>query len=260
MTRRPAVLAFLTTVLIFSALGTTGQCNPLDPSGGSSCPGTPVASVVLKLTDAAGQTLPAATIAFTINGSASFGGGCENNCNSVLLAQDVVGTFDIQVAALGYATASKTVTVPAQTDSCHPVTQNVTMALNKDATTGLLFGVWSTQTFAGRNVLRFGSHGEIIGAIFFDQRAGGDTNWYIAYNGHSIRGAAGQPITQATANDPTRSGDIFNFQAVTQGIPTGFQNATMSNDLITLTGMLSGQPISYTRLADSQIPNAIRDP
>jgi len=210
--------------------------------------------------DSAGQVIPAATIAFTINDGSSYGGSCAGDCNSVLLAQDVIGKFDIQVAAVGYTIATKMVNVAAQDGGCHPVTQNVAIKMDKDTTAGLLFGVWSTQTFAGRTDLRFGSHGEIIGAIFFGQRAGGDTNWYIAYNNHSIRGATGQPITQAAATDPIRSGDVFNFKAVTQGVLTGFENATMSSDFNTLSGLLAGQAISYARLADSQIPNAIRDP
>lgn len=228
--------------------------------GGSACPGTPVPSVVLKIVNTAGQPLPLATITFTIDGSSSFSGTCFGDCNSAVLAEDVVGRFDIQVAAIGFVTASRTVDVPAKENSCHPVTQNVTFLMQEDTTVGVLFGVWSTQTFAGQNLLRFGPNGEIIGAIFYDQRAGGDGNWYIAYNGHFIRGEAGQPITPATATNPFRSGDVFNFKTVTQGVLTGFENAVLSADLNTLSGMLQGQAISYIRLPDSQIPNAIRDP
>ncbi len=260
MTRQTSAKALLVIALIFSALGTTGQCGQLGNLGGTNCPGTPVASVILNLTDAASQTIPAATIAFNVNNGFTYGGSCQGDCNAVVIAQDTLGTFNIQVAALGYLPASKTVTVAAQENSCHPVTQNVAFKLEKDTTTGLLFGVWSTQTFAGQTVLRFGSHGEIIGAIFYDQRGGGDGNWYIAYNNHSIRGATGQPMTPAQADNPLRSGNIFNFKAVTQGVLTGFENATMSSDYTTLSGLLAGQAITYTRLPDSQIPNAIRDP
>lgn len=253
-----AAKALFITMLLFSALGTTGECGPVDD--GSACPGTPVASVILNIVNTNGQTIPAATIVFTVNGGASFVGSCETNCDEVLLAQGVVGRFDIQVAAIGYATATRTVNVPAQEDSCHPVTQNVTIVMQEDTTVGVLFGVWSTQTFAGQNLLRFGPNGEIVGAIFFDQRAGGDGNWYIEYNGHLIRGVAGQPITPATATDPVRTGDVFNFKTVTQGVLTGFETATLSADLNTLSGVLQGQAISYIRLPDAQIPNAIRDP
>jgi hypothetical protein len=131
----------------------TGQCDLLNP-GGSGCPGAPVASVVLNLTDAAGMAIPAATIAFTVNGGLSYGGSCNGDCNSVLLAQDVVGRLDIQVAAVGFVTATKSVDVVAEQGGCHPVTQFVTIKMDKDTTVGVLFGVWSTQTFAGRNVLR----------------------------------------------------------------------------------------------------------
>jgi hypothetical protein len=237
----------------------TGQCDLLNP-GGSGCPGAPVASVVLNLTDAAGMAIPAATIAFTVNGGLSYGGSCNGDCNAVLLAQDIVGRFDIQVAAVGFVTATKSVDVVAEQGGCHPVTQFVTIKMDKDTTVGVLFGVWSTQTFAGRNVLRFGSHGEILGAIFFNQRAGGDGNWYISYNNHAIKGTAGQPITPAAADDPTRTGQVFNFNAVTQGVLTGFNDATMSGDFNTLSGILAGQAITYSRLPDSQIPDAIRDP
>jgi hypothetical protein len=47
---------------------------------------------------------------------------------------------------------------------------------------------------------------------------------------------------------------------VTQGVLTGFNDATMSSDFNTLSGILAGQAISYMRLPDSQIPDAIRDP
>lgn len=254
------VKALVIIALIFSALGSTGPCGPFGNLGGSNCPGAPVASVIVNLTDAASQTIPAATIAFNVNGGLGYSANCQGNCNSVVLAQDTLGTFNIQVAAIGYLTASKSVTVAAQEDSCHPATQNVTFKLEKDTTAGLLFGVWSTQTFAGQNVLRFGTHGEIIGAIFFDQRGGGDGNWYIAYNNHSIRGATGQPITPAQADHPLRFGNVFNFKTVTQGVLTGFENATMSSDYSTLSGLLAGQAITYTRLPDSQVPSAIRDP
>src|SRR5262245_51546163 len=116
-------------MLIFSALGTTGECAPVD---NGACPGTPVASVILNIVNAMGQPIPAASIVFTVNGGASFVGSCETNCNAVLLAQDVVGRFDIQVSAIGFLTNTRIVNVPAEEDSCHPVTQNVTMVMQED--------------------------------------------------------------------------------------------------------------------------------
>jgi len=238
-----------------------GQCPQFRfGNDGQPCTLLAAASVQLNITDSLGVTVPFATIGFTVDGGPVFVGGCNGDCGNVVLAFELAGRFDIEVRALGFRPATRTVNVSLDDVGCHPVTQQVAVVLERDDTVALLAGVWLTSSFFGDTVLRFGDQGQIIGAIFYDQTIGGDGNFYVSYNGRPIRGVAGQPLQQEQAPEPTRVGDVFNWQTVTLGIPAGFQNAQMSADFQTLIGMLSGQAITYTRLSEAQIPNAIRDP
>jgi hypothetical protein len=136
----------------------------------------------------------------------------------------------------------------------------LTVILAADDTVGALSGVWETDNLFGRTMLRFGGQGEIIGAILFERTIGGDGNFYVSYNNRLIRGAPGQQIFAATAAEPTRNGDVFDFETTTVGSPVGFSNATMSDGSLTLAGTLLGQPVTYTRVADADVPDALRDP
>jgi hypothetical protein len=148
----------------------------------------------------------------------------------------------------------RNVIVPAASDGCHPVTQNVTILLVPDPTLGALAGAWETNNLYGRTILRFGDAGQIIGAILFDRVVSGDGNLYVAYNGNTIAGAPGQPIIPDTASNPTRFVDTFNFGDQVLGNPIGFENAVMSSDFLTLTGTLSGITAAYTRLPEIPAP------
>ncbi len=187
----------LLILLSLPCLATSGQCDRLLPDGG--CPGDPVASVVLTITDAQGVTLPYANTGFRINGGTLYTGYCAGNCNSVTLAFDVTGRFDIQVSAPGYLTATRSVAVYADSGGCHPVTQNVIVVMQRDATVGALAGAWYTDNYYGRSALRFSERGEIIGAILYNRTIAGDRNFYVAYNGRRIRGVPGQQIWNETA-------------------------------------------------------------
>lgn len=239
----------------------TGQCNGLPLPGAPDCGGVGVPSVVVTVTDQDGATLPAATIAFTINGGQPFLTFCEDNCDDFSMAFGAVGDFDITVRAAGRLAESRMVTVEA-IDECTPETQSLTIALSPDDTVAALAGAWETVNVFGRSILRFGDNGEIVGAILFDRTIAGDGNFYIAYNGRSIRGAVGQPVSTAFAQEPIRIGDRFDFTAQTLGFPVGFQNATMSSNGLTLVGSLNGlppgTPAVYSRLLS--IPAPLLDP
>ncbi|MBN2561640.1 MAG: hypothetical protein JXQ75_11990 [Phycisphaerae bacterium] len=251
--------ALLPVLLLLPTLATSGTCDQIKiGSDGQLCSSDPVASVVLAITDAEGETIPAATIVFSIDGGQSYIGGCTGNCDSVVLAFDAVGRFEIAVSALGYVTAEQSVVVEMDDVGCHPVTREVSMVLERDQTVGALSGAWGTSNYYGDSVLRFGDDGEIIGAILYRRTIGGDGNFYIAYNGRLIRGAPGQEMFSDNAPDPTRSGDTFHFRATTLSQPVGFENATISADYNTLTGMLQGVVVTYTRL--SEIPEPLLDP
>ena len=237
-----------------------GQCDGFSFGPGGVCTQQAVASVVVKVLDDKGQTVPFAVYRYRANGGQVVEGYCETTCGSLVLAFELLGRFDVEVTAPGFATADKSVTVVLDDAGCHPKTQVLTFLLVRDETVAALAGVWYTQNFFGDMVLRFGLDGKVIGAIFYDRTIGGDGNFYVSYNGRSIRGAPGQPLHSETAPDPTRTGNTFDFEVVTLGIPTGFTNATLSPDFLTLTGTLSGQPITYTRLSESEIPDPIRDP
>ncbi|QOJ03039.1 MAG: carboxypeptidase regulatory-like domain-containing protein [Planctomycetia bacterium] len=246
--------------MLLPALGMSGgQCGgfPFPPTG--ECPGDPVPSVVLKVTNGAGQVLPTATVSFRVNNVGPFSGVCANGtCNGLVLALDTLGTFTIQVSAPGYLTANQTVTVVAAADGCHPVTQNITIPLQLDNTVAVLAGAWESVNAYGRTIIRFGSNGQVIGAILFDRTIAGDGNFYVAYNNRPIRGAPGQSIVLATANEPTRTLNTVNFVTTTLGYPVGFENAALAADFLSLQGMLAGVPVTYTRL--SSIPGPLMDP
>jgi hypothetical protein len=235
-----------------------GGCTAIPNPGGSNCPGDPVPSVILTVNTPQGQAVPSANIIFRVNNGADFGGACNGNCNATTLAVDTLGTFNIQAGAVGYTPAQKTVTVVADSGGCHPVTQLVTITLQLDITAGVLHGSWMTSGAFGQTIIRFGPTGEVIGAILLDRTIAGDGNFYVAYNGKKIRGVPNQPILDATATEPTRAGNIFHFRTTNLSIPVGFENAALSGDFQTLTGMLQGAPVTATRLGTT--PTALLEP
>lgn len=241
----------------FSAMD--GQC-PGGP-GGNACTLIAVPSVVLNIRNAQGQVVQSALTRYRVGNGPVFTTGCNGDCGNFVLTYEAAGTFSIEVSSVGHQPKSTQVGVSRDEAGCHPVTQNVTVQLVADTTTAVLGGVWrATSGFFGDSYLRFGTSGEIIGAILLDRTIAGDGNFYIAYNGRAIRGAPGQQIFNAIAAEPTRAGNLFTFETTTLSIPVGFSNAAMSADFLTLTGTLGGQPASYRRLSETEIPNAIRDP
>ncbi|QDV91675.1 hypothetical protein RAS2_27790 [Phycisphaerae bacterium RAS2] len=246
--------------LLLPALGMSGgQCGGFSFPPTGECPGDPVPSVVLKVTNGAGQVLPIASISFRVNSVGPFTGICSDGmCNGMVLALDTLGTFSIQVSAPGYLTANHSVTVVAAADGCHPVTQNITIPLQLDNTVAVLAGAWESTNAYGRTIIRFGNNGQVIGAILFDRTIAGDGNFYVAYNNRPIRGAPGQSVVLATANEPTRTLNTVNFVTTTLGYPVGFENAALSADFLSLQGMLAGVPVTYARL--SSIPGPLMDP
>lgn len=239
-----------------------GQCSGLIIGpGGQVCTQVAVASVVLNIRNAQGQVVPSAQANFRIGNGPTFTSACNGNCGSFVVVYESVGNFNIDVTSLGQQPKNVQVAVQVDEAGCHPVTKNVTVQLSPDTTTAALYGVWrATSGVFGDSVLRFGMNGEIIGAILIDRTIAGDHNFYIAYNGRSIRGAPGQQVFQALATEPIRVGNLFTFETTTISSPVGFSNAAMSADFLTLTGTLGGQPASYRRLSETEIPNAIRDP
>ena len=240
-------------LLALPCLALSGQCNdnPL-------CTGAAVAAVILKITDSLGNTIPYATTSFLLNSAGPFTGSCDGTCNSVILAYDASGKFEITVAAPGYVSAHQTVNVALDAAGCHSVTQNLTVVLPVDSTVGALNGAWYSDNAYGASTLRFGEQGQIIGAILYDRTVAGDHNFYFAYNGRQIRGAAGQQTWPDTAPEPTRNGNIFHFRANPVNSPIGFENATLSSDYMTLTGMLNGTAATWTRW--KEIPTPLQDP
>jgi len=238
-----------------------GQCNGLPLPGAPDCGGVGVPSVVVTVTDQDGVTLPAATLAFTINGGQPFFTFCQGDCEAFSMAFNAVGDFDITVSAAGRLTEFRTVMVKSL-DECRPETQSLTIALSPNDTVAVLAGAWETVNLFGRSILRFGAGGEIIGAILFDRTIAGDGNFYVSYNGRPIRGVPGQPVASAFAQEPIRIGDRFDFSTQTLGFPVGFQNAAMSANGLTLVGSLNGlppgTPVVYSRL--SNIPAPLLDP
>ena len=238
-----------------------GQCDGQALPGAPDCGSVGVPSIVVTVTDPDGATLPAATIAFTINGGRPFFTFCEGDCADFAIAFNATGRFDITASAPGRLPEFRTATITSP-DDCSPETQAMTIALSPDDTVAVLAGAWETNNLFGRSILRFGEDGEIIGAILFDRAISGDGNFYISYNHRPIRGVPGQLVASAFAQDPIRLGDRFDFSTQTLSFPVGFENATMSPNGLTLVGTLRGLPpgtsVVYSRL--SNIPEPLLAP
>lgn len=249
MNTRIATLLLLT--LTFAAGG--GNCGT-----GDACTQIAVPSVVLRVANPLGIVPVASAVAtWRINGGRGGIAECRNDCDDLVLAFELVGRFDIQVEAPGYKTASLSVTVERDSSGCHPVTQYAIVAMEPDPTVGALDGAWRGISIFGRVELRFDDGGKAVGAILYGQRATGDRNYYVQFNGRTIRGVPNQTIFSEPATEPTRINNEFNFFATPQGVPVGFQNAGMSAGFTSLAGTLSAQPITYERLED--IPEPLRD-
>jgi len=238
-----------------------GQCNGLGLPGAPDCGSVGVASVIVTVTDPDGATLPAATIAFGINGGQPFFTSCDGNCTDFPIAFNTTGRFDITISAPGRLNEFRMVTV-ASADGCAPDTQTLTVALSPDDTVAVLAGAWETTNLFGRSILRFGDSGEIIGAILFDRTIAGNGNFYVSYNNRPIRGVPGQLVATAFTQEPIRLGNRFDFFTQTLGFPVGFENATMTPNGLTLVGTLRGlppwTPVVYSRL--SNIPEPLLAP
>lgn len=251
----------MTLILSACLLAMDGQCDLLRIGpGGRVCTAIAVASVVLNVTDAGGDPVPSATITFQVDGGMPVTGTCDGNCGQVVLAFEQVGQFDITIEAVGFLPTTRRVNVELDDAGCHPVTRNVTVTLAADTSVAVLAGVWETNNFFGRAMLRFGEDGEIVGAILFDRTIAGDGNFYIAYNGRSIRGAPGQSIFADNAPEPIRNANIFTWETMTLGSPVGFSNAEMSSDFQSLTGTLQNTPATYNRVSPADVPTALLDP
>jgi len=243
----------LAVALSLAACAIGGNCGT-----GTACTAIAVPSVILRIVNPQGGVVPVAAATWRVNNVTGGLAECRGDCGDLTLAFEVVGQFDIQVTSPGYSAARLSVTVASDEAGCHPVTQQRTVTLQPDNSVAALAGPWTTTNFLGRTDLRFGEDGKIIGAIVYGQRPGGDRNYYVAYNGRSIRGASGQPIYNETATEPVRNGAAFTFFDVPQGVPVGFENAVMTADFQSLAGTLTGQPVVYTRL--SEVPAPLRDP
>lgn len=257
---RMKCLLLVSMLPVVCAMG--GDCSGFDFNpGGQVCTTIAVPSVVLNIRDAQGRVVPSATASYRINNSQVFQGFCNGSCGNFTLAFELVGRFNISITALGLQRRDIVVDVAADEEGCHPVTEQVDVVMQVDNTVGALAGVWRvTSGFFGDTIIRFGDNGEIIGAILLDRTVAGDGNFYVQYNGRQIRGAPGQPLQSMTAPEPTRIGNLFTWETTTFGIPTGFTNAAMTADFVNLTGTLGGQPASYRRLSQNEIPAAIMDP
>jgi hypothetical protein len=247
----------LTICLLLPAFGMSGECG-VGTGGSSDGSDGRVASVVLRIVDEDGDTIPEASVLFSVDGSGTYQAECDGDCDDMVLVYQVVGEFEIIVGAPGRTREQVTVVVEANEDETHPVTEEVTVVLEADTTVSALHGVWRTTNVYGTSDLRFDSYGRIVGAILYDRTAAGDGNIYIAYNGNTITGVAGQNIVTANATDPTRVGDVFDFVTTTLSYPVGFEDATMTDDLYTLVGTLTGTAVTYTRL--NGIPDALQTP
>jgi len=132
-----------------------------------------------------------------------------------------------------------------------------------ERTVAALGGAWRAETVFGRIDIRFDTDGSAIGAILYDRSIAGDGNFYVSYNGNPIRGANGQSIAQQNVAEPTRTGDVFDFNGQALGVPVGFSSAQMSADFSILSGLQPGAEaqgivVTYQRLGD--IPLALQDP
>jgi hypothetical protein len=187
---------------------------------------------------------------------------CEGGCEDFPIVFNAVGKIDITVFAPGYEVSTRSVTVISN-DDCNPVTQTLIMVLEEDLTVAALAGAWRATTVFGQIDLRFDTDGSAIGAILYDRTIAGDGNFYVSYNGNPIRGAPNQNIALQNAADPTRTGDVFDFNGEALGVPIGFITAQMSADFSILSGLQPGAgsqgiAVTYQRLSD--IPLQLQDP
>lgn len=245
-------------VLAVIALGGAGADCDFMPDEDDSCGDAGIPSVRIKITGEADSVVPFADVRYRFNSTTVVDFACDGTCGEVLLAFDTVGRFDITLRAPGYERLDRTIFVKLDEDDCHPDTEDWVAELTLDDTVGALAGAWYTANVYGESVLRFGDDGEIIGAILYDRQAGGDGNFYIAYNGNEIRGASGQQTQFSLAPAPTRTNDKFDFETTTLSFPIGFSDATMSDQHRKLSGSLTNIPVFYTRL--KEIPEPLRDP
>lgn len=236
----------------------TGPCDLFNlPGGQPGCGSGTTASVRVTVSDAEGAILPFAVLTFWVNGGPANVVSCQGECADLPLAFNTIGRFHILVTSPNFLDARRTVDVSG-VDQCTPLTENVFVVLAENKTVAVLNGAWRTNNLFGESILRFGEHGEIIGAILFDRTIAGDGNFYISFNDRPIRGVPDQAIGGIDAADPTRTGDRFDFVADTFGIPVGFEDATISKDGFTLTGTLAQTAVTYERLPE--VPEPLRDP
>ncbi len=260
------VPAVLTLVCSAGMAASGGQCDIELPIGNnnnnnnSGCGSGSTPSVLLTVVDQDGDVVPRARIGVRRNGGAQQFGSCspDNPCDDFIIALNLTGRFDIEVAAPGYIITTRTVNVGTASDGCSPRTENLIVVLDADTTVAALAGAWRTINLFGTTDVRFNDDGEIVGAIQYNRQAGGDGNFYISYNNKPIRGAAGQQTFFTVANDPVRTGDRFTWSTTTLGMPIGFEDASMSADFTTMLGTLANTTVTYTRL--DEIPTALQDP
>lgn len=101
-------------------------CLPLVPDDGVDCTAEAVVSVLVAVTDAAGATLPDATVRYTHDGETA---DCEGSFPPATWAcgWERAGRVTVTADALGYEAQQVEVFVPA--DVCHVQTQEVTVQL-----------------------------------------------------------------------------------------------------------------------------------
>ncbi len=257
--RSAMMMVLFATMVGMDAAGCLGGIvNP--PGNGNDNCGEGNPAIRLTVSNGGGDVLTGFLVTVEHNNQTATG-QCLENCANFPIGINLFGTFDLTIERGGYLPHERRVVVGSN-DNCNPITQNVIVVLSEDDTVAALAGPWRGDTVFGTIDLRFGEDGEIIGAILYDQTIGGDGNFYVSYNNRPIRGVVGQDIAQVQANDPTRSGDTFDFMANAPGnIPIGFTNAQMSADLLAITGNQPGAPgtqVTYQRLTD--IPLQLQDP
>jgi len=249
---RAGFLVVVTTLPLL--LGSVCRTN-LDPV----CTAIAVASVVLNIRDAQNKPISNASVVYKKNYDAPVTVTCDGNCDSLVLAWEEPGHFEYRVTSGGYVGVSGEVDVYMDADGCHVIGQARTIVLQRDDTAGVLFGAWTYTNIAGQStILRFDEDGTPIGAILTKRVNTGDTNIYIQFNDRTIAGAPGQTIQPSPAQFPTRQGMLANWTLVFGGIPVGFENATLAANFNSLTGVLLGSSVTYTRL--KEVPAALRDP